>query len=69
MSYSLTCGPVVDVPVIAWFINQSVVLLQLILIHCVQVSLCKKAEREMEKIFNFFPKMFKSWQVIYLRSW
>lgn len=52
MNYSLTCCPVVDVPVIAWFINQSVVLLQLVLTHCVQVSLCKKAEREMENSFN-----------------
>lgn len=41
-----TSGPVVDVPVIARFINQSVILLQLVLTHRVQVSLCEKAAEE-----------------------
>lgn len=51
-SISLTCCPVVDVPVIARFINQAVILLQLLLTHCVQVSLCKKATEEQELLFH-----------------
>jgi len=39
------CCPVIDVPVVAWFVDQSVVLLQLVLTHCVQVSLGKEAEQ------------------------
>lgn len=40
---ALTCCPVVDIPVIAWFIYQSVILFELGIAHCVQVALCKKA--------------------------
>lgn len=41
-SFCFTCCPVVDVPVIARFVDESVVLSQLSFTHCVQVLLCKK---------------------------
>lgn len=38
-----TCGPVVNVPVIAGLIDEPVVEVQLLLAHAVQVFLCKEA--------------------------
>lgn len=44
-----TCGPVVNVPVVAGLVDEPVVEVQLLLAHAVQVLLCKEAGKRTEK--------------------
>lgn len=43
-----TCGPVVNIPVIARLVNQAIIEVQLLLCHVVQIFFRKEAKKEKE---------------------
>lgn len=65
--FHLTCCPVVDVPVIAWLIYYSVILLELDFCHGVQILLGKQAETK-QTIMNKTIKLLLFYRIIGMTS-
>ena len=52
----LTSNPVIDIPIICWFIDELIIERQLLLIECIQVFSCKRTEKETTQLNRNYLK-------------